>query len=284
MADPRTINYAGGQKIDNTEMVSKKIDDTVQPVASDLAAEITRSTNEDQNLQNQVDELRTDLDKEIDDRKTGDTALDNKIGDLSELETVDKSSTVAAINELKSQIPDVTKEYVDEADEHLQEQITELQDTLLPLDEVPTEGSDKIAKSGGTWDAIRFASVKVGETMFWPVSELETREVHSDKPFTFTVHGVEYSVEPPDATVDMKISKGIPDGWHALDGKAELLCSEYPELAKFFGGTQNDDGSWNNDGNNVANDWIKDSDELSHSFNAKIWLPYVQQKIIKVKY
>lgn len=291
MADPRTINYAGGQKIDNTEMVSKKIDDAVQPVVSSLTAEITRSTNEDQNLQNQVNELRTDLSEEIDNRRAGDTALDNKIGNLNDLETVNKSNTVAAINELKSQIPDVTKEYVDNADEqlheadvNLQEQIDELKDTVLPFDEAPVENSEKLAKSGGTWKAIRFASVKVGETMFWPVCDLEEREVHSDKPFTFTIHGVEYSVEPPDATVDMKISKDIPDGWHACDGKAELLCSEYPELAKFFGGTQNDDGSWNNDGNNVADDWIKDSDELSHSLNAKIWLPYVQQKIIKVKY
>lgn len=234
MADPRTINYAGGQKIDNTEMVSKKVDDAVQPVASNLAAEITRSTNEDQNLQSQIDELHTDLAAEIEDREAGDTALDNKIGDLNDLETVDKSSTVAAINELKNSIPET--------------------------DEAPTEGSEKIAKSGGTWDAIRFASVKVGETMYWYNHEEETerRVVHSDNPFTFTFKGQEISVVPEDGYVDMCVLSDIPDGWHALDGKAELLASDYPDLAAFMPDNVTTDG--------------------------KIWLPYVQHKIIKVKY
>lgn len=235
MADPRTINYAGGQKIDNTEMVSKKIDDAIQPVASDLAAEITRSTNEDQNLQNQVDELRVDLNKEIEDREAGDTALDSKIGDLNDLETVDKSSTVAAINELVQKIPEA--------------------------DEAPTEGSDKIAKSGGTWDAIRFASVKVGETMYWHLqddSSPEDREVHSDNPFTFNFKGQEISVETQDGHVQLCVLKDIPDGWHALDGKAELLATDYPDLAAFMPENVTTDG--------------------------KIWLPYVQHKIIKVKY
>lgn len=261
MADPRTINYAGGQKIDNTEMVSKKINDAVQPVASDLADEITRAKNEEQNLQNRIGKLRIDLNKEIEDREAGDTAIDNKIGDLDDLETVNKSNTVAAINELKSQIPDVTKEYVDNADEHLQEQITELQDTLLPLDEAPTEGSEKIAKSGGTWDAIRFASVKVGETMYWHLqddSSPEDREVHSDNPFVFTFKGQEMSVETHDGHVQLCVLKDIPDGWHALDGKAELLATDYPDLAAFMPENVTTDG--------------------------KIWLPYVQHKIIKVKY
>ena len=261
MADPRTINYAGGQKIDNTEMVSKKIDDAVQPVASDLADEITRAKNEEQNLQNRIGKLRIDLNKEIEDREAGDTAIDNKIGDLNDLETVNKSNTVAAINELKSQIPDVTKEYVDNADEHLQEQITEIQDTLLPLNEAPTEGSEKIAKSGGTWDAIRFASVKVGETMYWHLqddSSPEDRVVHSNNPFVFTFKGQEVSAETHDGHVQLCVLKGIPDGWHALDGKAELLAADYPDLAAFMPENVTTDG--------------------------KIWLPYVQHKIIKVKY
>lgn len=217
MADPRTINYAGGQKIDNSEMVSKKIDDAIQPVASDLADEITRSTNEDQSLQNQVDELNADL------------------GDISNLETVDKSNTVAAINELVQKIPDT--------------------------EEAPTEGSEKIAKSGGTWDAIRFASVKVGETMYWHLqddSSPEDREVHSDNPFMFTFKGQEMSVETHDGHVQLCVLKDIPDGWHALDGKAELLATDYPDLAAFMPENVTTDG--------------------------KIWLPYVQHKIIKVKY
>lgn len=261
MADPRTINYAGGQKIDNTEMVSKKINAAVQPVASDLAAETTRAKNEEQNLQNRIGKLRTDLNKEIEDREAGDTAIDNKIGDLDDLETVNKSNTVAAINELKSQIPDVTKEYVDNADEQLQEQITEIQDTLLPLDEAPAEGSEKVAKSGGTWDAIRFASVKVGETMYWHLqddSSPEDRMVHSNNPFVFTFKGQEVSAETHDGHVQLCVLKDIPDGWHALDGKAELLATDYPDLAAFMPENVTTDG--------------------------KIWLPYVQHKIIKVKY
>lgn len=235
MADPRTINYAGGQKIDNTEMVSKKINDAVQPVASDLADEITRAKNEEQNLQNRIGKLRIDLNKEIEDREAGDTAIDNKIGDLNDLETVNKSNTVAAINELKSQIPDT--------------------------EEAPTEGSEKIAKSGGTWDAIRFASVKVGETMYWHLqddSSPEDREVHSDNPFVFTFKGQEMSVETHDGHVQLCVLKDIPDGWHALDGKAELLATDYPDLAAFMPENVTTDG--------------------------KIWLPYVQHKIIKVKY
>lgn len=261
MADPRTINYAGGQKIDNTEMVSKKINAAVQPVASDLVDEITRAKNEEQNLQNRISKLHIDLNKEIEDREAGDTAIDNKIGDLNDLETVNKSNTVAAINELKSQIPDITKEYVDNADEHLQEQITEIQDTLLPLDEAPTEGSEKVAKSGGTWDAIRFASVKVGETMYWHLqddSSPEDRVVHSNNPFMFTFKGQEVSVETHDGHVQLCVLKDIPDGWHALDGKAELDAADYPDLAAFMPENVTTDG--------------------------KIWLPYVQHKIIKVKY
>lgn len=217
MADPRTINYAGGQKIDNTEMVSKKIDDAIQPVASDLADEITRSTAKDQDLQDQVDKLNEDL------------------GDISNLETVDKSSAVAAINELVQKIPET--------------------------EEAPTEGSEKIAKSGGTWDAIRFASVKVGETMYWHLqddSSPEDREVHSDNPFVFNFRGQEMSVETHDGHVQLCVLKDIPDGWHALDGKAELLAADYPDLAAFMPENVTTDG--------------------------KIWLPYVQHKIIKVKY
>lgn len=272
MADPREINYAGNQVIYNKEMTDQKIEEAVTAeqqrattaeaaLDTKIEAETARATEAEELLDSKIAE-------EVTRATNAEAELDSKIGDITTLETTAKENTVAAINELVGR-EDELKDRVDD---------------ILPYDEVPTEGSEKGAKSGGIFDAIRFASVKVGETMFWPVCDLEEREVHSDKPFTFTIHGVEYSVEPPDATVDMKISKDIPDGWHACDGKAELLCSEYPELAKFFGGTQNDDGSWNNDGNNVADDWIKDSDELSHSFNARIWLPYVQQKIIKVKY
>lgn len=264
------INYAGGQQIYNVPGTEEYVHSVADPIAQDLVNEVTRATTEEQALQNRIGKLRIDLNKEIQDRIDGDTDLNAKLGDLADLETVDKSSAVAAINELVTKIPDIDavlddtsehavqnkaiKTYVDAADEHLQEQI----DAIAPLDDVPTEGSEKGAKSGGIWDAIRFASVKVGETMFWPVSEEETREVHSDNPFTFRFKGQDITVVPQDGTVDMCISKNIPDGWHALDGTAVLDVADYPDLAAFMPDNVTTDG--------------------------KIWLPYVQQKIIKVKY
>ena len=102
-----------------------------------------------------------------------------------------------------------------------------------------------------------FDAVPVGTVMFWPVSETVTRTVHSDNPFEFTVHGEHYSVEVPDAEIELCISKGIPEGWHALDGTAEFDADEYQKLAEFMP-------------DNVTTE-------------NKIWLPYIRQKIIKVK-
>lgn len=102
-------------------------------------------------------------------------------------------------------------------------------------------------------------SVQVGETMFWAHSDLERRTVVSDKPFVFTFKGKEYTIDVEDAVVDLIVATDVPSKWHALDGSAELDASEYPELAAFFGDS------------NITSD-------------GKIWLPYVQQKIIKIKY
>lgn len=271
--EPKEINYAGSQKIFNKELTEQKISEAV-------SAEESRAINEESRIENKIDseitratEAETDLndklEAEITARENGDIALDNKIGDIGTLETETKDNTVAAINELVNK----------------QTELTEKFDSVLPYDKEPTEGSEKGAESGGIFNAIRFASVEVGETMFWPECEIETREVVSDKPFTFKFKDHDITVEPETpATIELKISKNEPDGWWPLNGKAELYCNFCPELAKFFGGTQNPDGSWNNDGNNVADDWIDDGDGKAHSFNAKIWLPYVQQKIIKAKY
>lgn len=158
--------------------------------------------------------------------------ITNQTGELASLNTTNKSNIVSAINEVL--------------------------DKVSPLDPVPTENSTRGVESGGIWDAIRFASAKVGETMYWPVSDKETREVHSNNPFVFTWHGQDISVTTQDGHVDTYISKDIPDGWHALDGNAELDAADYPELAAFLP-------------DNVTT-------------NRKIWLPYAQQKIIKVKY
>lgn len=148
-----------------------------------------------------------------------------------------------------------------QADDLLDTRVTELETRLLPMDEAPTEDSEMSAKSGGIFDAIRFASVRVGETMYWHLqddSSPENREVHSNNPFVFNFKGKEVSVEPSDGNVQLCVLKNVPDGWHALDGKAELNADDYPDLAAFMPENVTTDG--------------------------KIWLPYVQHKIIKVKY
>lgn len=147
------------------------------------------------------------------------------------------------------------------ADDLLDTRVTELETRLLPMDEAPTEDSEIPVKSGGIFDAIRFASVRVGETMYWHLqddSSPENREVHSNNPFVFNFKGKEVSVEPRDGNVQLCVLKNVPDGWHALDGKAELNADDYPDLAAFMPENVTTDG--------------------------KIWLPYVQHKIIKVKY
>lgn len=183
-----------------------------------------------------------DMQLEADTRHHADDVLDAKIGDLDDLETTDKSSTVAAINELVE---------------------TKLDDT--DIDAVPTKDSENVPQSGCTFDAIRFASVKVGETMLWPQFTTESRVVKSGNTpegsgrFKFEIAGKDYDITVPEETLELKIADNVPDGWHALDGKAELLATDYPELAEFFGGS------------NVTTD-------------GKIWLPYIPCKIIKVRY
>lgn len=148
-----------------------------------------------------------------------------------------------------------------QADDLLDTRVTELETRLLPMDEAPTEDSEMSAKSGGIFDAIRFASVRVGETMYWHLqddSSPENREVHSNNPFVFNFKGQEVSVETRNGNVQLCVLKNVPDGWHALDGKAELNADDYPDLAAFMPENVTTDG--------------------------KIWLPYVQHKIIKVKY
>ena len=105
MADPKVINYAGGQKIYNAEKVDQEIDT---------------------NIATAVDPLSGRLDAEIIRAKSAE-------GDLNDLNTTDKSSLVAAINEVKDSAYTVdehvtdgstnpvqntgVKEYVDTQDE-----------------------------------------------------------------------------------------------------------------------------------------------------------------------
>ena len=296
----RIINYLGNEQIYNKEKVDELLDNKQDKLEIDKVVS-PNSTNPVENkaiakaIKTLEDKHDADLEEEATRRAEGDEALAGKIGNLTSLKTVAKTDVVTAINELHNDLlpidtaldPDSThtvenkavykgiKDLEDKhdadmqleadtrhhADDLLDTRVTELETHLLPMDEAPTKDSEVPAKSGGIFDAIRFASVRVGETMYWHLqddSSPENREVHSNNPFVFNFKGQEVSVETRDGNVQLCVLKDVPDGWHALDGKAELLATDYPDLAAFMPENVTKDG--------------------------KIWLPYVQHKIIKVKY
>ena len=296
----RIINYLGNEQVYNKEKVDELLDTKQDKLEIDKVVS-PNSTNPVENkaiakaIKTLEDKHDADLQEEATKRVEGDEELAGKIGNLTSLKTVAKTDVVTAINELHNDLlpidtaldPDSThtvenkavykgiKDLEDKhdadmqleadtrhhADDLLDIRVTELETHLLPMDEAPTENSEKPAKSGGIFDAIRFASVRVGETMYWHLqddSSPENREVHSNNPFVFNFKGQEMSVETRDENVQLCVLKDVPDGWHALDGKAELNADDYPDLAAFMP-------------ENVTKD-------------RKIWLPYVQHKIIKVKY
>ena len=161
----------------------------------------------------------------------------------------------------KEKVDAILQEAVDilnAKDEELDAKIDTKQDKLT-FDEEPLPESENPVKSKGIYEAIRnAASVPVGETMFWFFTECEERTLHSDSPFEFDVQGKHYSVEVPDATAKLQIAIDVPECWHALNGRAELVAADYPELATLMPDNITKDG--------------------------KIWLPYVRHKIIKVRY
>lgn len=145
------------------------------------------------------------------------------------------------------------------ADDLLEERIDGIEEKLLPMNEVPMEDSEKPVKSRGIFDAIRFASVKIGEIMDWPQFRLETRSMVSDNPFEFTFNGLVHNVAVEPKDVELEIADNVPEGWRAMDGSVELDAATNQELADFFGGR------------NTTTD-------------GKIWIPYLPRKIIKVAY
>lgn len=290
----KTINYFGNQKIDNSEMVTKKVKDSADSVKSTIGNLASLHTANKTSAVAAINELKDSMPATI----AVDTALDpsstnpvqnkvvknefsnvkNLIGPLSGLNTTAKTSVVDAVNELKGTIPAqvIVDDHVSDTGTNpvqskavavyaakksdltaTNNRVTEIE-KKLPFDAVPTEDSSKGAESGGIFNAVRFASARVGDTMYWPISRKEHREVYSDNPFNFTFNGKEYSVTTQDDYIDMLIAKDVPDGWHALDGEAALEAAEYPDLAAFMPSNVTTDG--------------------------KVWLPYVSQKIIKVKY
>lgn len=145
------------------------------------------------------------------------------------------------------------------ADDLLEERIDGIEEKLLPMDEVPTEDSEKPVKSHGIFDAIHFAGVKIGEIMDWPQFKIETRTMVSDNPFEFTFNGLVHNVAVEPKDVELEIADNVPEGWRAMDGSVELDATTNQELADFFGGR------------NTTTD-------------GKIWIPYLPRKIIKVAY
>lgn len=213
--------------------------------SAQLTREINNETNEreaaDTTLQNNINALRdastASLNTETQERENADTTLSNAINN----EEVERK----AVNKL------------------LQNNIDDLENRAVlkaNLDAVPDKNkTDTAVTSKGTFDAIRFAGVKVGEVMSWPQFREETRTVTSDNPFEFDLFGKHYEKNVADENVTLFIADNVPDGWHALDGKAELNEVDYPELVEWFGGS------------NITVD-------------GKIWLPYCPKTIIKIAY
>lgn len=188
------------------------------------------------------------------DSGTGSNGLDTEINGESE-NAVQNKAIAAALEELD------TKSAA--ADKLLEEKIDEEKQRA-------EEAEASLARD----------SVKIGETMFWPQSETTTRIVGSDAAVVFSYDDKLYSVEPEqNVEVKMCVARNVPEGWAPCDGTARYKCEDYPELAKFFRGTRNEDGTWNCDGNNVADKWLD-----GKSADARIWIPYCAQRIIKISY
>lgn len=182
--------------------------------------------------------------------------VDEITGQLEDLDTP-AESLVSAINALDDRFTPPDTEMSDSSENAVQNKV--IKAYVDDKDDVPTEGSDKAVKSNGIFDAIRFASVKIGEIMDWPQFRTETRTVVSDNPFEFTFNNQTHSVEVPDDEVTLEIADNVPEGWAAMDGTAVIEAAANPELDEFFAGRNT-------------------------TTEGKIWIPYLARKIIKVAY
>ena len=161
MADPKVINYAGGQKIYNAEKVDQEIDTNiaaaVDPLSGRLDAEIIRAKSTE--------------------------------GNLNDLVTADKSNLVAAINEVKNSAYTVdehvkagstnpvqntgVKEYVDAQDEAtLQSAKDYTDDKVGELD--TTDGTTVIELTGHLGDLNNAA-----ESLVTAINNIDVRVEHN---------------------------------------------------------------------------------------------------------
>lgn len=161
MADPKVINYAGGQKIYNAEKVDQEID-------TNIAAA--------------VDPLSDRLDAEI-------IRAESTEGNLNDLVTTDKSNLVAAINEVKDSAYTVdehvtagstnpvqntgVKEYVDDQDEAtLQSAKSYTDDKIGELE--PDDGTAVTELTGHLGDLNNAA-----ESLVTAINNIDDRVEHS---------------------------------------------------------------------------------------------------------
>ena len=158
MADPKVINYAGGQKIYNAEKVDQeintKITSTIGTVSDGLDAEITRAKAAE--------------------------------GELTDLKTTDKSSLVAAINEVKDSAYTVDKtvtagstnpvesngikEYVDTHDEVTLKSAKDYTDAIVGELE-PGDGTTVVELTGHLGDLNNTAA----ESLVTAINSLDSR-------------------------------------------------------------------------------------------------------------
>lgn len=161
MADPKVINYAGGQRIYNAEKVDQEIDTniaaTVGPLSGRLDAEITRAKSTE--------------------------------GDLNDLVTADKSNLVAAINEVKNSAYTVdehvtagstnpvqntgVKEYVDAQDEATLQSAKDYTDDKIG-ELKPGDGSTVVELTGHLGDLNNAA-----ESLVTAINNIDGRVEHN---------------------------------------------------------------------------------------------------------
>lgn len=157
MANPKIINYAGGQKIYNVEKVDQEIDTKVaaaaNPLSNRLEAEIVRAKSTE--------------------------------GDLNNLATANKSNLVAAINEVKNSAYTVdehvtpgstnpvqntgVKEYVDAQDEATLDAAKDYTDSKIGEFE-PEDGSTVVELTGHLGDLKNAA-----ESLVSAINNIDTR-------------------------------------------------------------------------------------------------------------
>lgn len=232
-----TIKYFGNQTLDNSEMVSQKAD-TAEQNAKDYA---------DGKFETQADAATAYA------TKADKSYVDNTFVPVADKLPANGASTTAdmenAVNANKVPTADAIVHYVKDKTDNIDDKIAGKADSaVLAL----KADKDQVAKD------IAFASVKVGESMDWFQYKVVQRSTHSDDPFTYTLDGEARTVNPVSRLVELQIADNVPEGWHAMDGVAELEAADYPELAAALPG-------------NITN-------------TGHIWIPYVPCRIIKVKY